>query len=240
MDQVARELVFKAQCENVIALVKAKKQISRAINEALRQNNDVAATILAKSLALVFCAWVEASFSKLIHTPHGFTLDEIKEIKQKVSRESVVAGWERCIEIAMTDHDAARSSFDEQDRKKLEDCVDLLIKEPSEIRNKIAHGQWIKALNSKHTSINAVATSRLSDLSSVKIDTWFICQEKLIEVVEHLIHSPNKAFIHTYRQRIDELENLYSNRQSWTDMGKKAILASKKATRPQRQNGDVT
>ncbi len=39
------------------------------------------ANVQTKILALVFSAWAEARFSKLIHTPYGFDLNEIRQIK---------------------------------------------------------------------------------------------------------------------------------------------------------------
>ncbi|MXN52617.1 hypothetical protein GR158_15960 [Shinella sp. AETb1-6] len=228
MDQASCNKVFGAQTQNVRALSGARVQLSRAINDALKQKNYATVGVLSKSLALVFCAWVEASFSKLIHTPHGFTLDEIATIKQAISSGSVVSGWERAIQIAMTDHDAAKSNFDANDSQKLSDLVDRFVKRPSLLRNKIAHGQWIVALNGKNTDINSDVTNDISEINSVMIDTWFECQEKLIEIVEHLIHSPNKAFIKTYRARVDQLEQLYQERQTWTDETKRAKLLARR------------
>jgi hypothetical protein len=232
LDQAGRERVFAAQTQNVRALAKARGQLSRAINDALRQQNNAGVSVLSKSLALVFCAWVEASFSKLIHTPHGFTLPEIAAIKQAIASGSVVSGWEHAIQIAMTDHDAVKSNFNAEDSTRLRDCVDLLIKNPSQLRNKIAHGQWVEALNGKNTDINSDFTTRISNISSATIDTWFDCQGKLIEIVEHLIHSPNKAFINTYRTRIEQLETLYAERQGWTDATKRTKLLSKRKNPP--------
>lgn len=228
MDEIGQKTVFAAQCENVRALLKARGQISRAINDAMKQKNDASVSVLSRSLALVFCAWVEASFSKLIHTPYGFTLTEIDDIKKAIAFGSVVSGWERAITIAMTDHDLVKSNFQEADSVRLKGCVDLLVKSPSELRNKIAHGQWVEALNSKNTDTNKDVTIRLSSISSVMVDTWFECHEKLIEIVEHLIHSPNKAFINTYRSRVAQLEALYAQRQSWTDETKRIQLLAKR------------
>ncbi|MEW9537547.1 hypothetical protein MRBLRC7O_002806 [Agrobacterium radiobacter] len=229
MDDANRKAIYEAQCENVRALLAARKQIKTNINEALRSSKDHQAKALTKTLAVVFTAWVEASFSKLLHTPDGFDLDEIATIKA-ASSKNVVRGWEKCIEIAIQDHDADMSGFDQSDRDRLQVAVQDLIKDPSELRNKIAHGQWVRALNGKNTDVNEVATAAISELSVVKIDMWFDCQSKLSVIVEHLIVSPNKAFIKTYRNLMYQLETMYSQRSKWTLETKKSRLKQKKSS----------
>ena len=227
MDDAKRKAIYEAQCANVRALLAARKQIKTNINEALRTGKDHQAETLTKTLAVVFTAWVEASFSKLLHTPDGFDLAEIAAIKT-VSSKNVVQGWEKCIEVAIQEHDADASGFDQSDRQRLQTAVADLIKSPSELRNKIAHGQWVRALNGKNTDVNQVATEAISELSVVKLDMWFDCQTKLSVIVEHLIVSPNNAFIKTYRKLMDELEDMFRKRSSWTLEAKRSRLRQKR------------
>lgn len=227
MDQLRRNDIYEAQCANVRALVGARKQIKSSINEALKSNKDHQVDTLTKTLAVVFTAWVESSFSKLIHTPRGFNLQQIATVKAAAGN-NVVSGWEKCIDTAMRKHNAVQSGFTQSDRNRLKTAVNNLVKSPSEIRNKIAHGQWIKALNGKNTDVNEAATQAISDLSIVKIDMWFDCQTKLSVVVEHLIVSPNKAFIKTYRTHMDELEAMYIKRSNWTLESKRSRLKQRK------------
>lgn len=228
MDDGKRKAIYEAQCANVRALLAARKQIKTNINEALRAKKDHQAEALTKTLAVVFTAWVEASFSKLLHTPHGFDLDEIATIKA-TSSINVVNGWEKCIDVAIRGHNANVSGFDDSDRRRLQAAVQNLIRAPSELRNKIAHGQWVQALNGRNTDINEAATSAISDLSVVKIDMWFDCQIKLSVIVEHLIVSPNKAFMKTYRNLMDQLEEMYEERSGWTLETKRSRLKQRKA-----------
>ena len=82
MNNEQRLQVFIAQCDNVRGLASAFKQTKRVINQSLRRNKDNEVRDHTRTLALIYCAWSEASFSKMVHTPHGFTLDEIKQIKE--------------------------------------------------------------------------------------------------------------------------------------------------------------
>ena len=77
------EDIFRAQTENVRELDAAWRHINRSINDALRTDNNKLASFQTKMLGLVFCSYAEATFSKLIHTPHGLSSDEIQQIKTK-------------------------------------------------------------------------------------------------------------------------------------------------------------
>ena len=66
--------IFKAQTQNVRELISAKVHLNRSINCSLRSNNNVSVNIHTKLLALTFCAWSEANFLKLIHTPKDLIL----------------------------------------------------------------------------------------------------------------------------------------------------------------------
>ena len=104
MDNAARLDVYRAQTENVRMLNQARKQINKAINYALRKGDIVSSQVQTRILALVFCAWVEANFSKVIHTPYGFTLDEISQIKRAYQRPNLETGWKKCIELGLQEN----------------------------------------------------------------------------------------------------------------------------------------
>lgn len=228
MDNAARLAVYRAQCTNVRALEIARRQIRRAINDALRVGNDIAVEVHTKAFALVFCAWVEANFSKTIHTPKGFSLVEIAQIKARIRAGSVVDGWIECIRIAFQKTAAKKSNFTPNAKQRLRNCVDTLVTDPSLVRNKIAHGQWRQALNRENTNTNNDLTTRIENLDAVKIDTWFDCQKILCEIVELLIESPNGAFMNSYWGMIERVETIPLERANWTVATKKIRLKPKR------------
>ena len=77
MLETDREDVFNAQTQNVRALDQAWKHINKSVNAAYSNGDTSAAEIHTKLLAQVYCAFAEAVFSKVIHTPNGLALDEI-------------------------------------------------------------------------------------------------------------------------------------------------------------------
>ncbi len=224
MNNTERLEVYRAQCANVRSIAAAFKQTKRSINDCLRKNRPLEAESHTKVLALIFCAWSEASFSKTIHTPHGFTLDEIAQIKRFTQSEGISVGWRKCIELAMRKTAAKKSNFGPNARQKLDRLVAELVLEPSTLRNKIAHGQWTVPLNRKNTAVNETLVAALTQLDVVKVDTWRVRQKKLCDVVELLIESPNKAFMNTYWGLIAEIEEIGAKRDSWDAESKQARL----------------
>jgi hypothetical protein len=224
MNNTERLEVYQAQCVNVKAISTAFKQTKRVINDCLRKNRVVEAESHTKVLALTFCAWSEANFSKTIHTPHGFTLDEIAQIKRFSNTNGISEGWKKCIELAMRKSAAKKSNFTPNARQKLERLVAELVLEPSTLRNKIAHGQWRVPLNRANTSVNEKLEADLSKLDVVTVDTWKVRQHKLCELVELLIESPNKAFIATYWNLIEEIQDIGVKRKDWNAESKQTRL----------------
>ncbi|RWY83429.1 hypothetical protein EHI44_22125 [Rhizobium leguminosarum] len=188
----------------------------------MRVGNDVAVEVHTKALALVFCAWVE------IRTPKGFSLIEIAHIKARMRAGSVVDGWVECIRTAFEKTAAKKSNFTPNAKQRLRNCVDLLVTDPSLVRNKIAHGQWRQALNRENTNTNNDLTTRIQNLDAVKIDMWFDCQKILCEIVELLIESPNGAFMNSYWGMIERVETIPLERANWTVATKKTRLKPKR------------
>lgn len=208
MDNKTRLQVYQAQTENVKALNQVRIQINRTINYALRRGDVVSTQVQTKMFALIFCVWVEANFSKLIHTPYGFTLQEISQIKNIYKVDGLEAGWKKCIELALRKvYRSRKSNYIPNINRKLSTIVDDYIVAPSLIRNKIAHGQWKIALNRENTAVNNDITNKLSNLDVVDISIWFKVHQHLSSIVEILIESPNKGFHRNYWKEIDDLEN---------------------------------
>ena len=96
MNQTERLDVYRAQTKNVQKIEKALIQINRAINDAYKRGDMDSAEVHTKVMSIVFSAWVEAIFTKTIHTPYGFTLIEIQQIKQIQKNFSLEKGFEKC------------------------------------------------------------------------------------------------------------------------------------------------
>ena len=152
-----------------------------------------------------FCAWAEANFSKVIYTPHGFDLDEIRQVKESKAG-GISEAWKKSVELGMRHLDAKRGSFQPNAKQKLFAAIEAHVFDPTSLRNKLAHGQWTIALNRHNEAIQQDLTTDISKLDVVVISGWINAHELLADLVESLIeftqenvHSGLVSFRRRYR-----------------------------------------
>jgi hypothetical protein len=205
MDQAAKLSVFRAQVANVRSLQTAMLEVHRSANASLRSNHKAAVEAFTKVYALLFCAWAEANFSKVIHTPHGFDFDEIAQV-QTAKANGISEAWKTCVRLGLRHLDAKRGNFTPNAQQKLESVIDAHVYDPSVLRNKLAHGQWVIALNRDNDDVQQEYTEKLEELDIVKISAWF-AGKLLAGAVENLIESPRKAFMRDWYQFVVSIKD---------------------------------
>ncbi|QOF95004.1 hypothetical protein IFJ82_14460 [Novacetimonas hansenii] len=228
MDNVKKLAIYQAQVKNVRSLQIALRQINRLINASLRSNNTTQVEHLTKIYALMFCTWAEANFLKVVHTPHGLELDELEQVIAS-KRNNIVSGWKKAIELGIRHLDASRGNFRPNARKKLEELVDSHVFDPSVLRNKLAHGQWVIALNRNNDAVNSELTAMIGAIDIVRIMGWLEVHRLLAELVETLLESPKKAFIRDWYQYVVKLGDKMESAELRTLANHIAILRAKDA-----------
>ena len=220
--------IFDAQIANTKELEKAWKHINKDINQAYIKGQESAVKYEIKLMALVYCALAEAIFSKLIHTPSGFSPDEITQIKNKSNNDGVKAGWIKCLELALAKVNSQKSNHVHNVKKKISSFIDNYIYDPSVLRNKIAHGQWVKALNRDNTSINDDYTKEIENLEILVLYRRKEALVTLSILLEDIIKSPDKAHHRDYWTHLVNLEKKQISMAAWTIENKIAQLKKKK------------
>lgn len=205
--------VYKASVANVRELTKQRTNIKRLINKSIKQNDHSSFNALTKLYALLYSSFAELSFLKTIHTPYGFNENEIGQISSEINLEQK---WTKCLELAFSRiNNIANAGEIQNKRQTLSRLIKQFIIEPSQLRNKIAHGQWIVALNNDNTAINQTTTTRIANLDFVKIDILFGAYEKIGQAVEDLIESPTKAHLNDFYYHMTKLEELINETGNW-------------------------
>jgi hypothetical protein len=217
MNETAKLEIYRAQVQNTRTLSRAWNQLKRQINLALRKGDDASAQIHTMLLALLFCAWAEANFSKLIHTPYGFEIDEIDQIKSTWSANGVGSAWNKCIELGLKRvGNIGKSNYIPNARQTLSRLVKEYIISPGLIRNKIAHGQWSVALNRENDAINHDIKRSMDNLDVVLIERWQKAHQSLSSIIEVMIESPNRAFHRDFWTELASLEKNLDIMSTWT------------------------
>jgi hypothetical protein len=227
MLETDRDDVFAAQTENVRALEQAWKHVNKTINAAYSNGDTSTAEIHTKLLAQVYCAFAEAVFSKVIHTPNGLTLDEIAQVKSK-GKQNIVRAWKKCVELSLRNVQGKGSGHIANTQKKIIALIDTYVYDPSLLRNKIAHGQWKVALNSNNTKVNSDITSRVQSITVVELYRYKKAFQSLFRIVEDIIESPNKAHHRDYWVHITDFEKTQKKMAPWTIENKVIALKEKR------------
>jgi len=228
MDNLIQKQIFHAQVANVRALEGAMKHVRRSINLAMRRADDSTERSHTLVLAVLYCAWLEAFFSKLVHTPFGLTSDEIEQVKAQQSKDGIARAWDKCVQLALRRvPDRGRSNYLPNIEQQLQTLIDDFVQKPAILRNKVAHGQWVMALNRHNSAVNVETTKELADLNVVTVDRWKLAVSRLAAVIEALIESPGRAFHRDYGTEMARMKEDLKASQSWTRESRMDRLARK-------------
>lgn len=217
---------YQAYVVNVNDFLLAESEIRRAINRAIKSGKPLTVSVQTKIYALLYSTFSEANFMKMILTPHGLDQGLIDEI---LSQDTIKEKWLKCLEVAFISF--SRHSKGSEIPNKLQELkriVDRYVVDPSILRNKIAHGQLTVALNSKTTGLNLTISDQLQELNFVTIYRWFSVNRRLVQIVEDLIESPDKAHYNYYYSRYQELESFIERTEGWTIETKMRTTSMKK------------
>ena len=218
--------IYEANVKNVKEVKKQANAIKRLLNQSLKDNRVCEIEALTKTYALMYSAYAEVSFQKLIHTPYGFSDEYIQQIENGRNLETK---WMKCMELALKQIESETNKGDIANKLKwLKEIMDKYIIYPSQIRNKIAHGQWSVCLNNDCTKINTDMTAELAKLDFVQVEKLFGIYEIFIQCVEDLIESPYKAHYRDFYANLTELEEYIKRTKDYNMESKKIKLQSSK------------
>lgn len=239
--------IYVLQSRNVRELGRYRRRLKRRLNDALRDdqfrpNSGQAArpldhpdraedrrsiTDYTRLYALVFSAWSEAQLVQILHTPNSFCGKEIQRVQKK---NTISAKWKQMISIAFDKSGNARRNESIKRRtEQVEFVIDNYIFPMSQIRNKIAHGQWIEVLNGTHTAKNTDLTRRVVSLDHAQIDATFGIHEHLGKIVRDLMQSPHNALHNNFAQHWINIEVWTQAAATWSVQTKDAELATPKS-----------
>lgn len=229
--------LYKGWVDNVKSLRKAKSNVVRLINREIKLSKTLPSgdirpsdldiiSDLSKAAFLIYSSYTEANLLKLIHLPNSFNRQEVKTILRVKKEKNITMAWLKAINLASKKNNVSivGGSSIATCEQSLKQIVNLSLKDPSEIRNKIVHGQWSTVYNSKFSLLNNDITSDVKNIDIAKIDGWYLIFDKLAELLKQLIQSPNKGFPVQYNKLINEINSLVTEVQSWNLMTKRDKL----------------
>lgn len=166
--------IYKVHVENESALAEAFDVARQSCKNAIRSGKQREETALTKNCALLLGAKLETTLFRIIHEPAGFTPDQRERI---LAASTVADKWSMVVKEAFASRHnipvsqvprrlpfTAKARYDEINRLVKEQFVPLI-----ELRNKLAHGQWHRTLNSDGTRVDNQRMAQLSQLSVFRL-----------------------------------------------------------------------
>lgn len=206
--------LYVLQSRNVRRLKQVQENLIRDINKDLKKSDTIQIEIKTKLLALLYCTLSEAQFIQILHTPNGFTDSEIENIK---NQKSIADSWKLMVDLAMSRVGDWQNNEDLINRRNsIQGIICTYIEEPQGLRNKIAHGQWVHALNSQNTKENPDITRKINELDVVKLTIWSKIHQYLAFIIRDLVQSPQIGHHNNYWVHKVELDEFILESSSWT------------------------
>jgi hypothetical protein len=194
-----------------------------------------------KLLALTYSAWSEAQFSQIAYSPKIFIDNDMKDIFN-AKKSGIGAGWIKIINLSFNKVDISNEYGTDKkkrikrdrNKQKLKGYIDKYIHQSSQLRNRIAHGQWkniveydLKELTDEkkkeEEEKNRTIEKKLNNLNSFDIMKEFKIHTIIGKMIRDLVQSPNKAFLNNYGKYVKSLEDYLEktkNRNMYTKIEK--------------------
>lgn len=206
---------FPMRCENLRSIEQAVEHVKKVLKQSLAQSSKSEQETYHSLLVLMIAAWTEARLSKLLEEWNAFTPLELEVIKMQ---ESHTDKWLRVIKLSFSKHYQVpeatlnETTLGREVFKKytfLREIIERDIKPITEIRNKIAHGEWMYFFNSKGTGLNAVNKALLDSENYLTLNF----KQQMIQHFCSLIHdlaTSKKTFERDFELNLKKLMDVKS------------------------------
>lgn len=158
-EMVSDSKLYKFHVANTWSVEIALGNTALSVRRAISEENISATESFVRLYALLLGAWAENRLKKLLFEKNGFSAEERSRV---IALTTHFEQWQRVIELAFRKHyhvpNAALSDFTLPFTafaryQSLIEILDNDLKPIIEIRNKLAHGQWVYPLNSEGTDV---------------------------------------------------------------------------------------
>ncbi|MEW5769456.1 MAG: hypothetical protein AB1831_03740 [Pseudomonadota bacterium] len=151
---------------------------------------------LLRLYAFLVGAWAESRLRKLLHEEFGFNDAERSVV---LARSSQLEQWQETVDLAFRKHHkVTKAPLDERSlgvahaarRAALHDVLNNELRIIIEIRNKLAHGQWIYPLNNDGTAVESEKFKLINKENLQSLQFKFDLLGHLADATHDLVVSP--------------------------------------------------
>lgn len=182
--------IYQFHVANLRSIKIALNNTALSARQAIAEENQRAIASFVRLYALLMGAWAETRLKKLLYERNGFTEDERTRV---LTQTSQLEQWQKLVEVAFRKHygiphaelTSANLPFTAHARyASLVNILDNNLRVVIEVRNKLAHGQWIYPLNNEG---NDVETNKYTLLNKENLPSLQY-KESLITGLADIVH----------------------------------------------------
>lgn len=171
---------------------------------------------LLRLYSFLIGAWTETRLKKLLHEEYGFSDAERAQIENKSSQ---LEQWQETIDLAFRKHHSIRKApLDERSlgvahaarRAALQDVLSNELKIVIEIRNKLAHGQWVYPFNNEGTVVESEKYKLINKENIQSLQFKYALAGHLADAAHDLVVSP-KTFERDFENHFKKLFQVRKN-----------------------------
>ena len=191
-----REKLYKWHVANTRSIEIAMKAAAISCRQAIAEDNKPARQSFLSLYALLLGAWAENRLRKLLYEPSGLNDDERRDV---VSQRSQYKAWRKATEISYRKHyKVPHATLSDQtfpfsafaQYTKLTEMLEADLKSVIEMRNKLAHGQWVYPLNGRESEIDTYMCRELRKENLLAVQFKRTMIGSLADIVHDLVASP--------------------------------------------------
>jgi hypothetical protein len=219
--------LYQFHVANLQEIDRAMERVARTLRAAISQNDDITVSAFMRLYALLLGSWAECRLQKLLFEPQGFDKAERDVIHAKRTR---LGQWQKAVELAfrrqyktpkaklsanVLSH-SAYSRYITLSNMLTNDLGSVI-----ELRNKLAHGQWVYPLNNNGDDVaqDQLIALKFENLLSLQFKKALL--ESLSAAINDLVVSKptfERDFDHHIRVIIETQRNLQKrNYEAWAE-----------------------
>lgn len=203
-----RKTLYRAHVENLRSIDIAIKSVREALRDAIAFSREGPERALSRTYLFLVGAWAETRLQKILLEPnagaeavlasHNFSVAQIDQWGALVRN---AYDWHRL----NSSIEGSELSYLEKKKDSLLQLLDSDLKPVIGLRNKIAHGGFVYAINSKRNAINSDATADISSENYLSIEFKHQILDSIANMINYFLLSP-PAFIRDFDMEYGKME----------------------------------
>jgi len=187
--------LYRFHVTNIHSIEIALKHSALATRAAISEDNQPAVKSFVSLYALLLGAWAETRLRKLLYENNGLSVSERKAV---VGQPTQLDQWLKVIELALRKHyNVPTAPLNNQNLpftanarySVLKQILEQDLRNVIEIRNKLAHGQWVYPLNNEGTDIEQEKYQKLNSENLPSLQYKKALLTSLSDIVHDLVVS---------------------------------------------------